>query len=249
MQRTRKTFLYFISLIALCSAILPVTSPAQFPATALASPIPTRSFFGMNLYITGLERPSRERVLLMEEATDLGVKWSREEISWANLERDGKGHIQWDVYDPWITELRKRNFNIIGTIQTTPSWASGVPMHTPDWYWHVPRDPQDFVDFAYEVAVHYRGKIDVWEIWNEQDVDITFKCSGCDTARIYAQMLAGSYAAIKRANPRATVLIGGLSIHDYNNNGMAFLDRVVAASGGKLNFDILSIHPYMPDRP
>jgi hypothetical protein len=203
----------------------------------------------MNLYITGLERPSRERVLLMEEATDLGVKWSREEIAWANLERDGKGHIQWDVYDPWINELRKRNFNIVGTIQTTPSWASGVPMHIPDWYWYVPRDPQDFVDFAYEVALHYRGKIDVWEIWNEQDVDITFKCNGCDTARIYADMLAGSYAAIKRANPRATVLIGGLSIHDYNNNGMAFLDRVVAASGGRLNFDILSIHPYMPDRP
>jgi hypothetical protein len=45
------------------------------------------------------------------------------------------------------------------------------------------------------------------------------------------------------------VLVGGLSIHDVNNGGMAFLDRVVAASGGKLNFDVLSIHPYMPDRP
>ena len=96
-------------------------------------------------------------------------------------------------------------------------------------------------------ALHYAGKIDVWEIWNEPDVEGTFKCD-CDRAALYAQMLAGSYTAIKDANPHATVLIGGLSIHDYHNGGMAFLDAVVAASGGKLNFDVLSIHPYMPDR-
>src|SRR5437868_14537628 len=45
------------------------------------------------------------------------------------------------------------------------------------------------------------------------------------------------------------MLIGCLSVHDYNNQVMAFLDRVVADSAGKLNFDVLSIHPYMPDRP
>ncbi len=57
------------------------------------------------------------------------------------------------------------------------------------------------------------------------------------------------YIPARPPESTATVLIGGLSIHDYNNNGMAFLDAVVAASGGKLNFDVLSIHPYMPDRP
>src|SRR5207249_10169450 len=126
-----------------------------------------------------------------------------------------------------------------------------------DWYWYAPHNPQDFADFAYAAAKHYADKIHAWEIWNEPDVDLTFKCSSggcpecgtCDKPAIYAQMLALSYAAIKRADPEATVLIGGLSVHDYNNQGMAFLNRVVAASGGKLNFDVLSIHPYMPDRP
>ena len=59
----------------------------------------------------------------------------------------------------------------------------------------------------------------------------------------------GELRGIKRADPNSIVLIGGLSVHDYNNQGMLFLDRVVAASQGKLNFDVLSIHPYMPDRP
>jgi hypothetical protein len=203
----------------------------------------------MNLYVTGLERPKDERLAMVSAGRDLGVRWSREEMSWANLEPDKKGVYNWGAYDPWINELRAANIDIVGSIQTSPYWASGVAKTAPDWYWYVPTNPQDFADFAYAAALHYKGRIHVWELWNEPDVDITFKCNGCDRVAIYARMLSLGYAAIKRADPSATVLIGGLSVHDYNNLGMAFLDRVVTASGGKLNFDVLSIHPYMPDRP
>ena len=44
------------------------------------------------------------------------------------------------------------------------------------------------------------------------------------------------------------MLIGGIYVHDTNNLGMTFLNQVVAASGGGINFDGLSIHTYMPDR-
>jgi hypothetical protein len=203
----------------------------------------------MNLYVTGLERSKDEKNAMLDAASDLGVQWSREEISWANLEPNKKGIYNWGAIDYWINQIVARGIKVVGTIQTTPPWASGLPSSAPEWYWNTPRDPQDFVEFAEAAATHYAGKIDVWEIWNEPDVEATFKCNGCNRPALYAQMLAGSYASIKKANPRATVLIGGLSIHDYNNLGMAFLDQVVAASGGKLNFDVLSIHPYMPDRP
>jgi hypothetical protein len=217
------------------------------PRPAQASAGPARQFFGMNLYVTGLERPKAEKYAMLDAAEDLGVQWSREEMSWANLEPHGEGNFNYEPYDFWINELVKRGIHVIGSLQTTPSWASGVPQGSPDWYWHAPGNPQDFADFAAEMAAHYRGKIDVWEIWNEPDVEITFRCD-CDRAERYARMLELSYNAIKRANPNAIVLIGGLSIHDRNNGGMAFLDSVVARSGGKLNFDVLSIHPYMPDR-
>jgi hypothetical protein len=236
-----------LSILVLLTLVIPFTgSTASLPA-AQASPLSSRSFFGMNLYVTGLERSKGEKIAMMNAAEDLGVKWSREEMSWANLEPDEKGVYNWSAYDTWINDLNKRGIGVIGSIQTTPSWASGVGHDRSDWYWHTPRNPQDFADFAYAAAAHYAGKVDVWEIWNEPDVEATFQCD-CDRPAFYAQVLAASYKAIKDANPRAIVLIGGLSIHDYNNGGMAFLDAVVAASGGKLNFDVLSIHPYMPDR-
>ncbi|MEO8286352.1 MAG: hypothetical protein ABI670_07920 [Chloroflexota bacterium] len=237
-----------LPVLMLVALLAPIAAIPVKTEVAKAAPIGSRSFFGMNLYITGLERPKGEKMAMLNAAEDLGVKWSREEMSWANLEPGEKGSFNWGPYDPWINELVKRGIGVVGTLQTTPSWASGVHSDQPDWYWNAPRNPQDFVDFAYQTALHYAGKIDVWEIWNEPDVEITFKCGGCDRAALYAEMLSGSYAAIKKANPKAVVLIGGLSIHDSNNGGMAFLDAVVAASGGRLNFDVLSIHPYMPDR-
>lgn len=244
LRRLAKIFV--LSAILLLLAPLAESNPQA--RDAVASPITSRSFFGMNLYVTGAERSKDEKIAMLNAANDLGAQWSREEMSWANLEPAEKGVYNWGIYDYWISALRTRNVGVIGVLETTPSWASGVGKDRPDWYFYAPQDPQDYIDFAYAAALHYAGKIDVWEIWNEPDVEITFKCDGCDRAAVYAQMLAGSYAAIKKANPKATVLIGGLSIHDYHNGGMAFLDAVVAASGGKLNFDVLSIHPYMPDR-
>lgn len=248
-RKTAVSRLHTILSVVLLMSLIPLSDPVATPTQVAASPMPNRSFFGMNLYVTGFERSKNEKTAMLNAATDIGVKWSREEMSWANLEPYEKGSYNWQAFDPWINELTRRGISVIGAIQTTPSWASGVPMDgPPDWYWYTPRNVQDFIDFAGVAAAYYKGKIDVWEIWNEPDVEMTFKCNGCDRVKVYADMLAGSYAAIKRANPNATVLVGGLSIHDRTNAGMAFLDAVVAASGGKLNFDVLSIHPYMPDR-
>src|SRR3954451_18993312 len=145
----------------LLTLLIPLApAPGAAPASrAEASPLPTRSFFGMNLYITGLERPKDEKLALLDAARDLGVRWSREEMSWANLEPDRKGVYNWGAYDPWINALTKGGFNIVGSIQTTPYWASGVKPTEPEWYWNVPRNPQDFADFAYAAAQHYAGKI------------------------------------------------------------------------------------------
>jgi hypothetical protein len=57
------------------------------------------SLFGMNLYLTGLERSNNEASVLGNMAAQAGVKWSREELSWANIEPQAKGQFNWGVYD------------------------------------------------------------------------------------------------------------------------------------------------------
>ena len=71
--------LSLIFLFVLVLAWLPSRAPS-----ALAAPnVPQPSLFGMNLYITGAERSEEEARALADKARQIGVAWSREEISWA----------------------------------------------------------------------------------------------------------------------------------------------------------------------
>jgi GH35 family endo-1,4-beta-xylanase len=221
--------------------------PAAKPTSA-PHLVPT-SLFGMNLYLTGLERSANQASQLGALAAAGGVKWSREELSWANIEPNSKGAFSWGTYDQRIGYNTTNGLSVVGMLLTTPSWASGVPRSAEGWYWYEPLNQQDYFDFVRAAVNRWKSQIHVWEIWNEPEAEGTWRCATpCDRAARYATLLAGAYATIKAEDPDARVLIGGLYVHDTNNVGMAFLNSVVAASGGAINFDGLSIHTFMSDR-
>src|SRR4051794_37380108 len=68
---------------------LPTPPPGSLPSKAAPQFMPV-SLFGMNLYLTGLERSTAESSTLGALAAQGGVKWSREELSWANIEPNAK---------------------------------------------------------------------------------------------------------------------------------------------------------------
>jgi len=221
----------------------PPIAPGKGPATL--APV---SLFGMNLYLTGLERSNTQAAGLGPLAAQAGVKWSREELSWANIEPQRKGSFAWAIYDTRLGYNAANGINVVGMLLTTPKWASSNPT-AGDWYWWEPRNRQDYFDFVRAAVGRWQGQIHTWEIWNEPNFAATWNCvSPCDHAADYAALLQGAYVTIKQVDPTARVLIGGLYVHDTNNLGMTFLNQVVADSGGVINFDGLAIHTYMPDR-
>ncbi|MDQ6693860.1 MAG: S-layer homology domain-containing protein [Chloroflexota bacterium] len=206
------------------------------------------SFFGMNLYLTGLERSLNQASTLGALAAQGGVKWSREELSWANIEPNSKGSYNWGPYDSRLAYDFNNNIDVVGMLLTTPRWASTNPGAN-NWYWYEPGNFNDYFDYVRAAVTRWHNQIHVWEIWNEPNAVGTWSClNNCDRAADYARLLQGAYAAVKAVDPNARVLIGGLYVHDTNNEGLAFLDQVVTASGGAINFDALSIHTYMSDR-
>ena len=240
----------------------PVASPTDFPSTPVVGPPtpalgkPTNGrpafnpvqFFGMNLYLTGLERSDQQAQTLGTMAAQAGVKWSREELSWANIETYQKGQFNWGTYDRRLSYDAVNNIQVIGMLLTTPRWASTNP-DVADYYWYEPINFNDYYDYVRAAVNRWKGQIHTWEIWNEPNHPGTWNCvNSCDRAADYARLLQGAYVTIKSVDPNARVLIGGLYVHDYNNEGMAFLNQVVTDSGGAINFDGMSIHTYMPDR-
>ncbi len=222
--------------------------PAQPLPPDLPEVFPTVSMFGMNLYLTGLERSVGQSNRIGQLAAADGVKWSREELSWANIEPNTKGTYNWSPYDQRLATDTNNGIQVIGMLLTTPRWASTNPPAS-NWYWYEPANYNDYFDFVRAAVTRWKGTIHTWEIWNEPNHEGTWTClNSCDRAAHYAQLLQGAYVAVKSVDPSARVLIGGLYVHDTNNEGMAFLNSVVAASGGAINFDAMSIHTYMPDR-
>jgi hypothetical protein len=98
-----------------------------------------------------------------------------------------------------------------------------------------PADPQAYAAFAGRAAAIIGGGRDVvYEVWNEQD-ERAFWAGGPDVGR-YVAMLRGAYAAIKAADPAATVLFGALTGGNYEYLARAY------DLGAKGFFDGVAVH-------
>jgi hypothetical protein len=108
-----------------------------------------------------------------------------------------------------------------------------------------------FANYASFMVTHFKGVITEFEVYNEWNLNITSTAvphlSG--DAGAYVNLLKVTYAAIKGANPNATVVGGVVGGTDTN-----WITHFIAAGG--LNYlDVLSVHPYVyrhaakPDPP
>jgi hypothetical protein len=102
---------------------------------------------------------------------------------------------------------------------------------------------RQFADFMAARVTEF-PEVRYWQLWNEMDVGFTDvfgagrpEVSLFDRGRNYARMLSQAYPAIKRANPRAVVVTGGIA----SGIEEGFLDGMFAAGA---RYDVLAIHSY-----
>lgn len=235
--------------------------PGERLSRQIPQPVGPPSLFGLNMYITGRERSDAEAAALVGLATRIGARWSREEICWACWGREPVNLF----YDRRIGMLAEAGIGIIGMLLTTPEAyrdpgcvAYARATNQPP-YWCAPTDMDAYARWVGQVVERYDGdgfndapgspRVAAWEIWNEPDMDGTWLPRADPVA--YAGMLRKAYAAVKRADPTALVLNGGVYVFDAVGQN-AFMDRVVELAGWD-SFDVLSIHPWLidhaPDEP
>ncbi len=177
-----------------------------------------QSPFGMGLYLNRYRGPEMERAAAM--ARDAGVKWSREDFHWGQIEPE-KGRFDWSFHDNLVACAKRNGITVYAIVNGWPSWAKAYTEEGADQY----------AAFLQELIRHYKGDIRQWEIWNEPNI---FFWQG--PRELYASLLIKSYAAAKKTDPEAEIL--GLSTAgiDYN-----FIQQMLAK---KTPFDVLTIHPY-----
>lgn len=179
----------------------------------------------------------RERELQMY--ADLGASLVRIDVDWSYVERT-QGTYDWSVVDHTFVAAARHGIQVVGILAYSPEWATTVPgeNHAP------PTDLGDFAAFCAAAAGRYRGN--VWEVWNEPNIS-NFWLPVPDPAT-YTDLVQGAYAAIKAADPTATVLAGALSpaVDEVDGTGISpvtFTTECYTA-GIKDYFDHWSVHPY-----
>jgi len=169
-----------------------------------------------------------------------GATAIRDELYWADVEKEKgvfsipKGMEAWDAELQHAAEMGIPPLIIL--CYANPNYdKGGYPLSD--------EALEGYAKYCEFIVSHFKGKVKFYEVWNEWD-------GGCGmheipgTAEGYAKLLKKVYPRIKKADPEATVLGGGLAGDGLNG----WLDKIA-------KFDIFgsmdgfSIHPYSYVRP
>jgi hypothetical protein len=201
------------------------------------------SIVGINSTLTTINTVDRAKsenqARLMEGAW---IRMARESFDWNRLE-PRQGWYEWAKFDQAVEIARAHNVGLVGRLEYSASWASSAPAgaSSATRAYYPPASTATFAAYATAVVNRYKDRVHVWEIWNEENSSAFWKPS--PSASGYAALLKAAFAAIKAADPGATVLIGGTVGFDR-----AFMDGIVAA-GAWNSFDALAIHAYVATGP
>jgi len=235
-----------LTLFALCLLL---------PAGAQALP---RGFFGI-VPQTGLGAEDFSRM------RSGGVETVRLPVSWAATQRSPRSDYDWGGFDAAVAEAARSRIEILPVLGTSPHWATGDWRRMPVDGGRARRGWAGFVRAAVERygpggefwAEHAPGSaqplpptpIHAWQIWNEEN--FFYFVRPVSPGR-FARLLAITRPAIRRADPRAEIVLGGLFGSPKQGmpralDAVDFLDQLYRRGGVKADFDAVALHPYAAD--
>ncbi|MCA1804926.1 MAG: carbohydrate binding domain-containing protein [Xanthomonadaceae bacterium] len=197
-----------------------------------------------------------ERELLAREIAGgmPGVQWLRMHpplaTKWFVVEPE---QGRFEFIDEPIHYAKSQGFHILGSLDSTPRWASSAPGEMQSESSHgfrayPPRAIADWENYVSRIVSHYKGVIDHWEVWNEPDSGGFLKLPGLAIGdkkpEVYVELVKTAYTAAKRANPGSVIVAGVGTGHPP----IRWVEKIV--EHGVLDYlDVLSFHYYTDGRP
>jgi hypothetical protein len=251
------------SIAALAAAVL-----LALPSTAAAADRAPASFFGVVAELDLLHDRSLAPVGAtlegeVREMSRTGIGSARVSFFWARMQP----YESWDEIpeasrpefadvggrpyffaetDRLMKAAAARRITVMPVVLWAPIWAQ----RRPGQFASPPKDPAEYAAFAAVLARRYGAKgsfwsenpglqrvpVRDWQVWNEPTMpgfwlDQPF-------AKHYVALLRATRPALRRADPRARVVLGGLV---YNSPAAL---RSIYKAGGRPHFDVAAVHPF-----
>ncbi|MDP2726884.1 MAG: cellulase family glycosylhydrolase, partial [Dehalococcoidia bacterium] len=181
-----------------------------------------------------------------DTVADLGFTWVKYLVYWKDAQPQRGGSISFDPYDEWVNSARSKGLRVLLRVDDPPSWATGTTAKNAP-----PLNDSDLAEFMYQMALHFKGRVEAWELWNEPNLTWEWGYRRPDPAK-FASMLRAVYPRVKAADPQTLLIASGLSTAggDFNDTGsdehigdLGYL-TLLAQAGAQGYFDALGSHPY-----
>ncbi len=230
--------------------IPPTATPV--PPTATPRPLrplpagrPFRLEYGFQAHLLDTRFGRRANAIRLTQ--EAGFTWIKQQVVWSQIEK------QPGIYDPQEMSYLDGSVN--------DSAAAGLKVllsivKSPDFYavtgGHSPADPTKLGDFFRFLASRYKGKVQAFETWNEQNLAGEWG-QGRLCGNFPAEFLAlqkAAYEGVKAGNPQAVVVFPALTPTGHGDcnaalDDVVYLDRLYRDTGGQIKnyFDVMGTHP------
>ncbi len=238
----------------LAVATLVVTQLTQEEAASTAPSgrgAASREFFGIGL----AETPTASEVRRIARA---GVRVARVTFDWRAFQASPDAPPAFTAVDPLVRRLAEAHIRALPGFVATPGWLASDPTTAPLFSAEARAGWRGFLAAAVgrygphgsfweeNPSLPYEP-IRSWQIWNEENSAGYFGPTPSPEA--YARLLHISAAAIRGADPRATIVLGGM--FETVGTGGSILSwrflRGLYEAGAEGNFDAVGVHPYDPE--
>jgi hypothetical protein len=190
-----------------------------------------------------ITKPAQVQASELAAMKAIGITSIRLDADWSIVQHAGARSFSWGQLDRAVTSVRAAGMTVDLIIDGTPAWAAKAG--TSGDVSPPPASPAQYATFAARVAARYAPHgVKLFEIWNEPN-SAGFWSPKPDPAA-YTADLKAAHAAIKRAEPSALVISGGLAPETNDGTNIApitFLQDMYA-DGAKGSFNAVGYHPY-----
>ena len=211
--------------------------PSGAPAGTPSGPSSTsgmRYAFAVHMY-NGQESP------VVNATKGAGFGWIKQQVEWRTIE-GAPGQFNYGELDSIVNAASGSGINVLLSIAKAPTWASVGPSLP------YPKNPSDLADFVTNMAAHYKGKVQAYEIWNEENFAVEVGPGQINPGN-YVELLHAAHDAIKKVDPSIIVISGAPTPTEVNDPNIAiddttYLNQMYAYQNGAVKnyFDVLGAH-------
>ncbi|MHB8644967.1 MAG: cellulase family glycosylhydrolase [Thermomicrobiales bacterium] len=197
--------------------------------------------YGFNVDANGLDPGSKDA--LFGQVSGAGFNWIRQQVRWSSYEpakgQFGNNYVA--QVDALVNATAAKGVKLLLSIESSPGWAGSNE--------GLPNNPKDMSDLMTFMANRYKGKVQAYEIWNEENYAI--ETGGQVNVGAYIPILKAGYQALKASDPNITVVFGGQTPTGVTGHpevaldDVQYLQQIYAINGGEVKnyFDVLGAHP------